>query len=65
GRIRAMAVRAAVPMFTTITGARATVQAIAALRSGAWSVSAIQDYFPHLTRPAAKKTVSTPQPVTV
>lgn len=65
GRIRAMAVRAAVPMITTITGARATVQAIAALRSGAWSVSAIQDYFPHLARPAAKKTAPTPQPVTV
>ncbi|TVQ53998.1 MAG: carbamoyl-phosphate synthase large subunit [Phycisphaerales bacterium] len=50
GRIRAMAVRAGVPMITTIAGARAAVQAIAALRSGAWSVAAIQDYFPELTR---------------
>jgi carbamoyl-phosphate synthase large subunit len=50
GRIRAMAVRAAVPMVTNMTGARATVHAIAALRAGAWSVAAIQDYFPHLAR---------------
>ncbi len=35
-------------MITTITGARAAVQAIAALRAGGWSVSAMQDYFPHL-----------------
>ncbi len=53
GRIRAMAVRANVPMITTITGARTAVQAIAALRAGAWSVAAMQDYFPHLTRPPA------------
>ncbi|MHC5023130.1 MAG: carbamoyl-phosphate synthase large subunit [Planctomycetota bacterium] len=50
GRIRAMAVRAHVPMVTTIAGARATTQAIAALRAGSWSVAAIQDYFPHLAR---------------
>jgi carbamoyl-phosphate synthase large subunit len=46
GRIRAMAVRRRVPMITTVTGARAAVQAIAALRAGAWSVAAVQDYAP-------------------
>jgi carbamoyl-phosphate synthase large subunit len=58
GRIRATAVRNNVPMITTITGARAAVQAIAALRAGTWTVSAIQDYFPHLARsaPAPKPT---------
>jgi carbamoyl-phosphate synthase large subunit len=55
GRIRAMAVRAGVPMITTVTGARATVEAIEALRGGSWSVAAIQDYFPHLARPAAER----------
>ena len=40
-------------MITTITGAKAAVQSIAALRAGTWSVSAIQDYFPALARPAA------------
>ncbi len=65
GRIRATAVRAGVPMITTITGARAAVQAIAALRGGAWSVAAIQDYFPHLARPAAPVNAEAPQPVTV
>ncbi len=53
GRIRAHAVRANVPIITTIAGARAAVQAIQALRAGHWQVSAIQDYFPHLARPAA------------
>ncbi len=46
GTIRATAVRAGVPMITTITGADAIVQAIVALRAGAWSVAALQDYFP-------------------
>jgi carbamoyl-phosphate synthase large subunit len=50
GRVRAAAVRAGVPMITTMAGAKASVQAIAALRGGAWGVSAIQDYFPHLAR---------------
>ncbi|MCA9284284.1 MAG: carbamoyl-phosphate synthase large subunit [Phycisphaerales bacterium] len=50
GHIRALAVRFGVPMITTIAGARATIQAIAALRSGAWNVTAIQDYFPGLAR---------------
>ncbi len=45
-----MAVRAGVPMITTLTGARAAVAAIAALRAGAWSVAALQDYAPHLAR---------------
>jgi carbamoyl-phosphate synthase large subunit len=53
GRIRAMAVRRGVPMITTMSGARAAVQAIAALRSGTWQVVALQDYFPELTRPKA------------
>ncbi len=50
GKIRAMAVLAGVPMITTVAGARAAVHAIAALRAGAWSVSALQDYFPSLER---------------
>ncbi len=50
GQIRAMAVRAGVPMITTLSGARAAVAAIAALRAGAWSVAALQDYAPHLAR---------------
>jgi carbamoyl-phosphate synthase large subunit len=54
GKIRATAVRNRVPIITTITGARAAVQAIAALRAGTWSVSAVQDYFPNLTRPVVE-----------
>ena len=54
GRIRAMAVSAGVPMITTITGTRAAVQAIKALRGGTWSVAALQDYFPKLARPKAE-----------
>jgi carbamoyl-phosphate synthase large subunit len=50
GKIRAMAVRRQVPMITTVTGARAAVQAIAALKAGAWSVAAVQDYAPQLAR---------------
>jgi len=54
GRIRAMAVRQGVPMITTIPGARAAVQAITALKAGAWGVNATQDYFPSLkSTPAA------------
>ena len=53
GRIRSHATRFNVPMITTVAGARAAVQAIAGLRSGDWDVRAIQDYFPHLARPAA------------
>ncbi len=54
GQIRARAVRAGVPMITTVSGARAAVQAIIALRAGAWSVAAIQDYSPHLARAAGR-----------
>ncbi|MHC4908409.1 MAG: carbamoyl-phosphate synthase large subunit [Planctomycetota bacterium] len=60
GRLRASAVRAGVPMITTITGARAMVRAIAALRAGAWSVAAIQDYFPELARPAVEPKPTAP-----
>jgi carbamoyl-phosphate synthase large subunit len=45
GRLRATAVRFNVPMITTLTGARAAVRAMAALRSGGWGVCALQDYF--------------------
>jgi len=45
GQIRAMAVGARIPMLTTITGARAAVAAIEALRGGTWHVAALQDYF--------------------
>ncbi len=45
GRLRAMAVRFDVPMFTTTTGAAAAVQAITALREDKWGVCALQDYF--------------------
>ena len=50
GRIRAGSVRSGTPIMTTVAGARAAVQAISALQSGDWNVSAIQDYFPHLAR---------------
>ena len=50
GQIRAQAVRSGVPIVTTVSGARAAVQAISALRAGNWDVAAIQDYFPHLAR---------------
>ncbi|HEX7009272.1 MAG TPA: carbamoyl phosphate synthase large subunit, partial [Phycisphaeraceae bacterium] len=50
GRLRATAVRFNVPMITTITGAAAAVQAIAALRADRWQVRALQDYFPHAAR---------------
>ena len=48
GQIRAMAVGARIPMMTTITGARAAVVAIEALRGGTWHVAALQDYFQSL-----------------
>ena len=50
GRIRADAVRAGIPMITTIPGARAAIQAITGLRAGNWNVAATQDYFPDLAR---------------
>jgi carbamoyl-phosphate synthase large subunit len=45
GMLRSTAVRFNVPMITTITGARAGVLAIAALRNDDWKVQALQDYF--------------------
>jgi carbamoyl-phosphate synthase large subunit len=44
GVIRSAAVRLAVPIITTITGAQAAVDAIQALRAGDWNVAALQDY---------------------
>ena len=55
GRIRAVAVNAGVPMIATVSGARAAVRAISALREGRWGVAAMQDHFPHLARPAADR----------
>jgi len=45
GRIRAASVRYGVPLITTLTGAKAAVDAIQARKEGVWSVSALQDYF--------------------
>ncbi len=45
GRLRATALRFSVPMITTVTGANAAVQAIAALRTGSWNVRTLQEYF--------------------
>ena len=44
GKIRSAAVRLGVPMITTLTGAKAAVEAIQALRAGEWDVAALQDY---------------------
>ena len=55
GKIRSMAVSYDTPLMTTMTGAHAAVEAIAALRAGlcngngvndTWTVRALQDYFP-------------------
>ncbi|HPD29602.1 MAG TPA: carbamoyl-phosphate synthase large subunit [Phycisphaerae bacterium] len=43
-RIRSAAVMHNIPLVTTMTGARAVVQAIRALREGDWTVRALQDY---------------------
>jgi carbamoyl-phosphate synthase large subunit len=45
-KLRATAVRFNTPMITTVTAAGCAVEAIAALRKGAWEVRALQDYFP-------------------
>jgi carbamoyl-phosphate synthase large subunit len=55
GKIRAQAVRCGVPMITTMSGAKAALVAITALKSGAWHVFATQDYFPHLARPRVER----------
>jgi len=44
GRIRAATVRFGVPMITTATGAKAAVDAIAAMRLRDWGVRAMQDF---------------------
>ena len=46
GQWRAAATIHQIPLITTITGARAAVAAIRALRSGDWGVRALQDYHP-------------------
>ncbi|MEQ9455103.1 MAG: carbamoyl-phosphate synthase large subunit [Phycisphaeraceae bacterium] len=46
GKLRSTAVRFGVPMITTVTAAQSAVQAIEALKEGAWGVAALQDYFP-------------------
>ena len=46
GKWRAAATIHQIPLITTITGARAAVAAIGALRSGEWGVKALQDYHP-------------------
>jgi len=43
-RIRSAAIMHNIPLITTITGARAAVNAIQAMRAGGWSVQALQDY---------------------
>ena len=45
GKIRATTVMHNIPLIATVTGARAVVQAIEALREGDWSVKPLQDYF--------------------
>ena len=45
GKLRATAVRYGVPMITTMTAAAVAVEAIGALRSGAWGVRSLQEYF--------------------
>jgi len=44
-RIRSAAVMHNIPLITTITGARAAVRAIRALRQDAWDVKPLQEYF--------------------
>ena len=44
GKIRATAIRNGVTMITTMTAAKAAVQAIAAMRAGTWGVKTLQEY---------------------
>ena len=46
GKWRAAATIHQIPLITTITGARAAVSAIRALRGDPWDVRALQDYHP-------------------
>ena len=64
GRIRALATLHNVPLITTMTGARAAIEAIAALRAGAdddtppdnaWHVRCLQEYFPASPRAEADR----------
>ena len=50
GRIRSTAVRLGIPMITTMTGARAAIQAIEARRAGDWDVRPLQEYADELTQ---------------
>ncbi|NLW86329.1 MAG: carbamoyl-phosphate synthase large subunit [Planctomycetes bacterium] len=45
GKIRALATRHNLPLVTTVTGARAIVAAIEALRAGDWQVKPLQEYY--------------------
>src|SRR5450432_184088 len=49
GKIRALSVLNRVPIVTTMTGANATVRAIAAMQKGDWGVRPLQDYFARQT----------------
>ena len=62
GRIRALATLHHVPLVTTITGAKAAADGIAALRAGlgggsdadaAWTVRPLQEYFPAPAKPGS------------
>jgi len=55
GRLRATAVRFNVPMITTTAAAAAAVQSMAALRTGAWGVRPLQDYFKTVEAVAAAR----------
>jgi len=59
GKLRATAIRFNTPMITTLTAATCAVDGIAALREGAWSVRALQDYFPQMAGKIEVEAVST------
>jgi carbamoyl-phosphate synthase large subunit len=44
GKIRSMSVQDRVPIFTTLTAARAAAQAIAAIKASGWGVAPLQAY---------------------
>ncbi len=54
GRIRSTAVRLGIPMITTVTGARAAIQAIEARRAGDWGVRPLQEYASELAQQATR-----------
>jgi hypothetical protein len=47
GAWRAAAITYRVPLITTLTGARAAVSALQAMRAGAWRVKPLQELFPN------------------